>query len=83
MQQGAAQGPKSQGGAAKIKSGVYSQTGDFAGKTVAEVREMFGQQWKIADDAEARNGKQEVGEDYVIKPGDEIQFHKRWGEKGQ
>jgi hypothetical protein len=53
-----------------------------AGKSVKEAREQFGKLWGIPNDAIAYKGKDRLDEDYVIQPGDNVEFHRRAGEKG-
>lgn len=70
------------GGTAQIRFGVYNQPGNHAGKTVREVREVQGKLWGIPDDASAYLGSQKLEDNYEIQEGDNIEFHRRAGEKG-
>lgn len=70
------------GGMASIRFGVYNQPGNHAGKTVKEVREGLGKLWGVPGDASAYIGKEKMGDDYVIQAGDNLEFHRRAGEKG-
>lgn len=67
---------------ATVKYGVYNQPGPLVGKTVDQVRQAFAGQWNIPTDASAFKGKEQMAGDYVIQPGDVIEFHRRMGEKG-
>lgn len=70
------------GGTAQIRFGVYNQPGNHAGKTVKEVRESHGKLWGIPADAAAYLGSNKVDDNYVIQAGDNLEFHRRAGEKG-
>jgi len=67
---------------ANIRFGVYSQPAPVSGKTVAEVRQQFAKIWGISSDAIAYKGKDKLDENYVIQPNDNLEFHRRSGEKG-
>jgi hypothetical protein len=69
-------------GIANVRFGVYNQPSNVGGKTVAEAREQFSRLWGIPKDAIAYKGKDKLDESYVIQPGDNIEFHRRAGEKG-
>lgn len=69
-------------GVANLRYGVYSQPAPVSGKTVAEVRQQFSKLWGISSDAIAYKGKDKLEENYVIQPGDNLEFHRRSGEKG-
>lgn len=73
---------KSASGVANVRFGVYSQPSPVAGKSVKEAREQFGKLWGIPNDAVAYKGKDKLDENYVIQPGDNVEFHRRAGEKG-
>lgn len=73
---------KSVSGVANVRFGVYSQPSNVAGKSVKEAREQFGKLWGIPNDAIAYKGKDKLDENYVIQPGDNVEFHRRAGEKG-
>jgi hypothetical protein len=38
--------------------------------------------WGIPTDAIAYKGKDKLDEDYVVQPSDNLEFHRRAGEKG-
>jgi hypothetical protein len=67
---------------AHVRFGVYNQPAPVAGKTVSDVRNQFGKIWGISSDAVAYKGKDKLDENYVIQPGDNVEFHRRSGEKG-
>lgn len=67
---------------ANFRYGVYANPGPFVGRTVAEVREHLGGLWQVPNDATAFKGKQKLADDYVVLEGDNIEFHRRQGEKG-
>lgn len=67
---------------ANVRFGVYTQPAPVAGKTVREVREQFSKLWGIPSDAVAYKGKDKLDENHVIGPNDNVEFHRRAGEKG-
>jgi hypothetical protein len=67
---------------ANVRFGVYSQPAPVSGKTVGEVRQQFAKIWGISNDAVAYKGKDKLDENYVIQAGDNVEFHRRSGEKG-
>jgi hypothetical protein len=69
-------------GMANVRFGVYNQPSNIAGKTVQEAREQFSKLWGIPTDAVAYKGKDKLDENYVIQPSDNVEFHRRAGEKG-
>lgn len=79
--QGRGQGAAKQANA-NVRYGVYGQPGNYAGKTIAQVREEVGKLWGIPADAAAYKGKEKLSDDTVIQPGDQIEFHRKMGEKG-
>jgi hypothetical protein len=78
---GAASQPSS-GQMANVRFGVYTQPAPVAGKSVRELREQFSKLWGIPSDAVAYKGKDKLDEDYVVNASDNIEFHRRAGEKG-
>ena len=66
----------------RIRYGVYQKPGDFTGKTVGEVRGEFSKMWGIPKDAAAHVGTAKVDDNHVIQPGENVEFHRRAGEKG-
>lgn len=81
MQQASTPGAQG-GGSAQIRYGVYNNPGNHAGKSVSDLRGQFSAMWGIPGDASAYKGKEKLADDYVIQPGDNIEFHRRAGEKG-
>ncbi|GEM_PF-1524812 len=73
---------KASNGIANIRFGVYNQPSQIVGKSVKETREQFGRLWGIPNDAVAYKGKDKLDENYVIQPNDNVEFHRRAGEKG-
>lgn len=81
-QDGAMAQGKAQGGQATIRYGVYNQPGGYAGQSVGDVRKQLGKLWSIPGDAQAYKGKTKLDENYIIQPGENIDFHRKMGEKG-
>lgn len=73
---------KSASGVANVRFGVYNQPAPIAGKSIKDTREQFGRLWGIPTDAVAYKGKDKLDENYVVQPGDNVEFHRRAGEKG-
>lgn len=69
-------------GVANVRYGVYNQPAPVSGKTIGQVREQFSKLWGISSDAIAYKGKDKLDENYVIQANDNIEFHRRAGEKG-
>jgi hypothetical protein len=69
-------------GVANVRFGVYNQPSNVGGKSIKEAREQFSKLWGIPTDAVAYKGKEKLSEDYVIQAGDNVEFHRRAGEKG-
>jgi len=69
-------------GMANLRFGVYNQPTNVAGNSVQQTREQFSKIWGIPTDAVAYKGKEKLDENYVIQPGDNVEFHRRAGEKG-
>lgn len=67
---------------AHFRYGVYANPGPYVGRTVAEVRQQLGRLWQVPGDAQAYIGKNKLDDNYVVKAGDNIEFHRRQGEKG-
>lgn len=65
-----------------VTSGAYSEQVNATGKSVAEIRALFGQRFDIDPHSLAYiNGKQ-VSESHTCKPGEVLMFSRRSGEKG-
>jgi hypothetical protein len=69
-------------GMANVRFGVYNQPSNIGGKSIKDAREQFSKLWGIPTDAVAYKGKEKLDENYVIQPGDNVEFHRRAGEKG-
>ncbi len=67
---------------ASARFGAYNQPGPWVGITVKELRKKVSNMWGVPEDATAFIGKNQLKDDYVIKDKDEIEFHRRMGEKG-
>lgn len=67
---------------ANLRYGVYHQNGNFVGQTIAQARQTLTNAWGIPNDAAAYKGKVKMEDNYVIQPGDQLEFHRRMGEKG-
>lgn len=68
-----------------ISYDVNVHNSDVSGKTISQVRQIVGSGLNLpatADSAEARVNGATVGEDYVVKAGEAINFVKKAGEKG-
>lgn len=72
----------SAGQMANVRFGVYTQPAPVAGKSVKEIREQFSKLWGIPSDAVAYKGKEKLDENYVVSANDNLEFHRRAGEKG-
>jgi hypothetical protein len=72
----------SSNGVANVRFGVYSQATPVAGKSIKEIRDQFSKLWGIPSDATAYKGKDKLDENYVVQPNDNLEFHRRAGEKG-
>ena len=71
-----------QNGMANLRFGVYNQPTNISGKTVEQARSQFSKIWGIPTDDVAYKGKDKLDENYIIQPGDNVEFHRRAGEKG-
>ena len=72
----------SSNGVSNVRFGVYSQATPVAGKSIKEIRDQFSKLWGIPSDATAYKGKDKLDENYVVQPNDNLEFHRRAGEKG-
>lgn len=77
-----ATGAAAGGQPARVRYGVHNQTGEIAGKTIGQVRAERARAWQLPSDAQAYKGTEKLSDDYMIQPGDNIEFHRRQGEKG-
>lgn len=68
-------------GKAQIRTGVHTR--DIpANLTVKQIREQFGQMYRIPTDAQAYSGTEMLGEDAIVGEGQSIEWVKKAGEKG-
>ena len=77
--------PKAQakGSSVKLKFGIYKQdVPNMEGKTVAELRNEFADNWNIPQDAVAYSGRQRLEDNEVLQGGQQVQFHRAAGQKG-
>jgi len=82
MQAGQPQGA-GQPGPAKVRYGVYDQqipTG--TGINVGQLRTNYQTVWSMPGDVEAYVGGQRVDDSYVLAAGQQLEFHRKAGEKG-
>lgn len=82
MPEEAATGAAAGNAPARVRYGVHNQQGDIAGKTIGQIRAERGRQWQLPGDTAAYKGTEKLSDDYVIRPGDNVEFHRRQGEKG-
>jgi hypothetical protein len=84
MEQGqAAAQPTPGGGTAKVRFGVYDQqipTGNNV--NVGQLRANYQTVWSVPNDAQAFVNGQQVDDQFVLQPGQQLEFHRRAGEKG-
>ena len=81
--QQAASAASPQGGTAKIRYGVYAQQVPAGNNlSVGQIRSTYQTMWAMPGEADAFVGGNKVGDDYVIKSNDQVEFHRRAGEKG-
>lgn len=67
---------------ATIRYHLYTNAGSYAGRSVGQVRQELAAMWGIPNDAAAYKGKEKMEDSYIIEPGDQLEFHRRMGEKG-
>ena len=67
----------------KVIYGVNELDLDLAGKTVSEIWKALEQVFNIPRDAVVTVNGSRADDDYVVHPGDEIEFQKAAGVKGQ
>lgn len=67
---------------ASVRYGVYNQPGSYAGRTVGDVQKELSKIWNMPNDARAFKGKTQLDANYVIQEGEQIDFHRKMGEKG-
>lgn len=81
MSQGV-QGQRVSDGVATIKYGPYTQKGNYAGRTIGDVKAELQGILSMDGDTVASIGKTRINDDHVITEGEEIQLIRRRGEKG-
>lgn len=69
-------------GRATLCYGVYVETGDLAGRSIKELRDTYGGLWQMPEGVTAYKGKEQVSDDYIVQPGDRIEYYRKLGEKG-
>jgi len=67
----------------KVVCGANTHEGEFVGMTVGEVRQQLKDVLNIADEAQTSVSGDVVKDDYVLKEGDNLEFIKKAGDKGQ
>lgn len=66
----------------KVIHGAADGSHPLAGHTVGAARSALAQAYNIPSDAVANVGSTAVGEDYVLRPGESLEFIKEAGVKG-
>ena len=75
--------PTSDNPTISVTCGANSQLfGDISGRTISEVRRDLGDVMNISDNAAAMVSGAAVSEDYVVQPGDRLEFIQASGTKG-
>jgi hypothetical protein len=69
-------------GSTKVIYGVNELDLDLAGKSVRGIWKVLEQVFNIPRDAAVTVNGSRVDDDYVVRPGDEIEFQKQAGVKG-
>jgi len=77
------QAPEATTPTTKVIYGVNELELDLAGKTVRGIWQALSQVLNIPRDAAVSVNGDRVDDDYVVRPGDEIEFHKLAGVKGR
>lgn len=74
----------SETGVITVSCGAYppSSFGDVSGKSIAQLRADLTDVLNIAPNAKVIVSGEDVGEDYVLQPGDRVEFIKASGTKG-
>lgn len=63
---------------ARVRYGVMNRV-ITAYMTVGEFRATYARAWRLPPDAEAYSGRFHLEDEYLIQPGDVIEFHRRMG----
>jgi ThiS family len=77
------QAPEAMTAPTKVIYGVNELDLDLAGKTVRGIWQALSQVLNIPRDAAVAVNGERAADDYVVRPGDEIEFQKQAGVKGQ
>jgi hypothetical protein len=77
------QAPEATTAPTKVIYGVNELDLDLAGKTVRGIWQALSQVLNIPRDAAVSVNGERAGDDYVVRPGDEIEFQKQAGVKGR
>lgn len=67
---------------ARVRFGIYNRI-LTAYLTVGEFRDMYTRAWRIPTDAVAYSGQHVLTDDYLIQPGDVIEFYRRMERRGR
>ena len=71
-----------QTGIITVTCGANTNTfGNISGKSITQLRQDLSDVLNIASNAKAIVSGEEVGDDYVLQPGDRVEFVKQSGEK--
>ena len=65
-----------------VMHGAASGDHPLAGHTVGAARAALGQAYNVPSDASAQIGGAQVEDDYVLRPGERLEFVKQAGTKG-
>lgn len=65
----------------RIKYGVHNRTGRLDGQTIGMVKRELVHQWMFPFNADAFKGTERLTDDYVIRPGDYVEFHRQMDEE--
>lgn len=67
----------------RIRYAGYNHPTEYVGMTVKQARDKLSPMWGVPTDAVAYKGKEQLSDSTFLQAGDEIQFVKRQGEKGE
>jgi len=80
--QASSQNPGSSQGSARVRFGLYDQVIPAGKATIANMRDSYTSMYKMPKDTLARINGNVVDDNYVLQPGDEVEFYRNSGEKG-